>query len=237
MINNLCVIVPTRGRPHNIRRLMEAWRLTDATADLMVCVDLDDPEIEEYKRVVADPSLCTAQITLHSGPRLRLGPTLNHYAGGAAKHWRYLGFMGDDHVPVTALWDQEMTKQLDRLGTGIAYGNDLFQGENLPTAVFLTSDIVRTLGYMCPPNLVHMYLDNTWKAWGQALGRLRYCPEIIIEHLHPQAGGKAAEDEGYHEVWPYMETDWPVWEEYRTSPTGLAADVAKLKGLVDGTAE
>ena len=52
---------------------------------------------------------------------------------------------------------------------------------------------------MAPPTLIHLYMDNFWKALGQDLGNLVYRGDIIIEHLHPIAG-KAANDAGYIEV-------------------------------------
>jgi hypothetical protein len=110
------------------------------------------------------------------------------------------------------------------------------QGVNLPTAVFMTSSIVTTLGYMAPPSLYHLFLDNSWKDWGNALRtrdlwRFRYMPDIIIEHLHPQAG-KSEWDEGYVEVnggemWTRDET---AYKEYVDSG-GEAADIAKLMVL------
>jgi hypothetical protein len=108
--------------------------------------------------------------------------------------------MGDDHVPRTAGWDATIVAHLDDpKEPRITYGDDLLQGANLPTAVFLQSKTVRALGYMCPPGMVHLYLDNFWKTLGEHLGTLGYLPEVVIEHLHP-AAGKAAMDAGYREA-------------------------------------
>jgi hypothetical protein len=92
-----------------------------------------------------------------------------------------------------------ITDALTELGSGIAYGNDLLQGERLPTAAFMTSDIIRTLGWMCPPTLEHLYIDNAWLELGRAMGRLRYLPDVVLEHLHPDAG-KAQQDQTYAEA-------------------------------------
>jgi radical SAM superfamily enzyme YgiQ (UPF0313 family) len=81
----------------------------------------------------------------------------------------------------------------------VAYGNDLLQSENLPTAVMLSKAIVSALGGMVPPKLRHLYLDNFWKRLGEDLGNLVYVPQVIIEHCHPLAG-KAEWDEGYRLV-------------------------------------
>jgi hypothetical protein len=193
-VSDLLMICPSRGRPENVARLLQAWAELTSSAELLIAVDDDDPQLEDY--LALDP---VPGSDLVIGPRLRLGPTLNKLAAEYADLYFALGFLGDDHCPRTQGWDERLVEALRELGTGIVYGNDLFQGERLPTAVAMTSDIVRTLGYFVPPGMEHMFLDDYWKGLGQALGRLRYLPEVVIEHLHPIAD-KAEWDQRYYEV-------------------------------------
>jgi hypothetical protein len=229
MQENLCVIVPSRGRPANIGRLIDSWAATAANAHLLVVLDDDDPSFPDYVDVIdaadGDPALLDVIV----GERIRLGPTLNREAAQIARDWSYLGFMGDDHNPETNCWDERVTDHLADMGTGFVYCNDLFQKSNLPTAVFMTSDIVQKLGYMCPPELVHMYLDNAWLDWGNGIDRLRYLPDVIIEHLHPEAG-KAEDDERYAEVRPAMGPDSIAYAQYKLDQ--FPRDIDKLKGLL-----
>ena len=124
---------------------------------------------------------------------------LNFAANLYADKYRHFAFLGDDHRPRTKNWDVLFINALDELGTGLVYGNDLLQGENLATAVAMTGDIVQALGGMVPPDMIHLYLDNFWMTLGKDLNALRYIPEVVLEHLHPVAG-KAEWDEGYREV-------------------------------------
>lgn len=192
--NRLMVLVPTRGRPENVARLEEGRKNTGAEeSDFLYAVDPDDPELEGY--LALD---CPSVYVLHA--RMRLGPTLNWLATvGPARGYPFIGFMGDDHLPRTARWDRRVIETLDVPVPRIAYGDDLLQGENLPTAVFLQSKIVRALGFMSPPEMVHLYLDNFWKTLGEQVHGLRYLPDVVIEHLHP-AAGKAQMDAGYREA-------------------------------------
>jgi hypothetical protein len=227
-VNDLLVIVPSRGRPDNIRALVEAWEQTDTEATLMVAVDDDDPCLDEYGRLNLWETPGRDWYVM-VGPRLRLGPTLNYYAHLYAPDYRHIGFMGDDHRPRTAGWDKTIVAALDELGTGVVYGNDLLQEANLPTAAFLTADIVRTLGYMVPPGLTHLFLDDFWKLFGERIGALRYLKDVVIEHLHPSAG-KAEWDPGYQEansgaMWDH---DRQAWADYQRDQ--LAADVTKVFG-------
>ena len=190
----LLMIVPTRGRPRAALALAQAWSETaTGGAALLFLVDDDDPELPGYG------ALGALGPAVHVGPRLRLGPTLHKASAEFASRYPMVGFMGDDHRPRTPGWDAAYIEALAEMGTGIVYGDDLLQGAALPTQVAMTSDIVEAMGGMAPGGLVHMYLDNLWKAVGERLGCLRYLPDVVVEHLHP-AAGKAQWDARYAEV-------------------------------------
>lgn len=192
---DLLMIVPSRGRPTNIAALWDAWSATTTgNTALLVAADDDDPTLPGYRQTCADRG-----IELVTGPRLRMVPTLNTVAAHRADQHYALGFFGDDHRPRTQGWDEHYLQALRELGTGWVYGNDLLAGERLPTQWAMTADIVQTLGCMVPAPVRHMWADNVIYDLGHALGRIRYLPDVIIEHCHPLAG-KAAEDDGYREV-------------------------------------
>lgn len=190
----MIVVVPSRGRPQNIAELIESFYATcKANTKLWVCVDDDDPELNEYSRVV------------HGGPGgytylwvdkpSRIGPILNRVVPKAAEQDDVVAFMGDDHRPRTVAWDQLYINTLRDMGTGVVYGNDLIQGAVIPTQVAMTSDIVKATGKFVPEGMLHLWLDNVWKTIGEAT-KLRYLPDVIVEHMHPIAG-KSEWDEGY----------------------------------------
>ena len=232
-MSDLLMIVPTRGRPDSIPAILEAWDATEATAHLLFAVDTDDPELAAYKKHAAALK-GDGRVKFVFGKRRRLVGTLNMQAVKAAKSYRFLGFMGDDHRPRPAEipWDARFVECLSGGGPGLVYGNDLLQGEKMPTAVALTSDIVQTLGYMAPPALVHLCVDLVWLEWGKGLGRITYLDDLIIEHMHP-ANGKAPMDAGYAEANSPEQTssDALAYYDYRDNG-GLEADLEKLRGLL-----
>ncbi|WP_186319231.1 glycosyltransferase family A protein [Streptomyces sp. SAJ15] len=235
MTDDLLVIIPTRGRPQAVPQIMAAWDETGATADLLFCVDKDDPELAAYKQQ-AKAMESDSRVRFVFWTRKRLCGTLNQAAIKNADSYRFLAFMGDDHRPRPAdrPWDERFRECLSG-GPGIVYGNDLLQGENMPTAVAMTSDIVTTLSYMAPPQLVHLCLDLCWLDWGKGMQRITYLPDVVIEHLHP-AAGKATVDQGYQEAnsAEQVTTDSAAYYEYRDGG-GLEADLAKLRKLVTET--
>lgn len=211
MTSPLLVIVPTRGRPQNAARLAAAFAETDSlNADLVFVADHDDPELIAYH--TAAPRLLVYRGETGNG----LVPALNWAAGLYADIYDHLGFMGDDHLPRTAGWDAHVLGALDTSRPRVVYGNDLLQGEALPTAAFLPSRMVRALGFMAPPVLRHLYVDNFWLDLGKALGGLRYLPDVVIEHIHP-AAGKTPMDERYAVVNAAGAdlSDRRAWHEYR----------------------
>ena len=202
----IAVLVPTRGRPGNLASLIESWReTTGQKAYLIVCVDDDDPELENYRDVWKNAGGWDIG-EMREGPRLRLGGTLNHYAPMIAPHYEVIGFMGDDHRPRTKDWDLVIDQIHTSTPLSVTYGDDLLQGMALATACFLDSKIVSTLGYMVFPGGIHLFFDNFWMDLGRSLGTLAYIPSVVIEHVHP-AAGKTDWDERYVEV-----NDSKVWD-------------------------
>lgn len=191
-------LVPSRGRPGNIKELIESWEATRSEAHMWICVDLDDPTIEEYANITRPP-----WVRFWVGERMRLGPTLNHYSAlhlSMPGEHSIIGFMGDDHRPRTKDWDLTILETASAAGgTAVVYGNDLLQGIQMATAVAMTTNISQSLGYMVPPGMTHLYMDSAWLDMGTVSGNLIYLPNVVIEHMHPIAQ-KAQWDEGYAEV-------------------------------------
>jgi len=190
---DLIVIIPTRGRPDNAVALEQAFVDTNTTAKRVYVVDFSDETRSEYSLKLPLESV----IMIHNETKGMAYP-LNYAAREFLGEFDNFAFMGDDHRPRTANWDQLFVEQLYS-GSDIVYGNDLFQGAALPTAVAMSSQIVKELGGMVPDTQRHLYLDNFWLKLGQDLGKIKYMPEVIIEHCHA-FNGKAPMDENYARV-------------------------------------
>lgn len=203
----ICAVVPSRGRPGNAYRLAQAFIDTKAETDLYFVIDNDDPKWNEY-------------VKHEDEKNYKCLPAQNN-TGGCAKSlndgavmlldilkfpiYDYFIFMGDDHLPRTQGWDKALVQAIG-YDVGFAYGNDLLQGANLPTAYAMSSRLVNDLRGMTFPGCIHLYFDNFVKQLGLDLNCLHYLPDVIIEHLHPIAG-KAEMDAGYERV------NQPKWYE------------------------
>ena len=244
METRLMMIIPSMGRPDAALAAARSALDNAVLPTTAVQVAVDGPHDNEQRDAYLAITR-SGDISLSiGGPHRGMVATLNYQAAmllGSELavdhqcHWcgcdhiTHVGFMGDDHRVRTRGWDQTLTEAAGPLG--IAYGDDLIQGEELPTAVVMGADIVRTLGQMVPPTLQHLFVDDYWKALGIGMGRLRYVPEVVIEHLHPSAG-KAEMDASYETTNhpDRYESDGAAWKAYRDDGA-LHADLDALSTL------
>lgn len=188
-MNTNLVIIPARGRPDKAKDAFDALKAHSRISDFMIGLDDDDahnyPEIEGVIREV--------------NPRLKMNGTLNLLVGKYQDKYETISFMGDDHLVRTEGWDELLYSSIKERGYGISYANDLFQGANLPTMVMMSTNISKALGFFAPPELIHLFMDNFWKVFGQVTDCLTYHPDVIVEHMHYMAG-KSQVDAQYQEV-------------------------------------
>lgn len=232
-MTELVVIVPSRGRPEAAAELVENFRETCTAATFLAfAVDESDPTRDQYGEAcngVTSGTLILPSTTMVQALNLAAVHLPAHQDAFA------VAFLGDDHRPRTVGWDRAYLDALRDLGTGIVYGDDLLQGANLPTQCAMTADIIRTLGYMCPPDLTHLMVDNFWLDLGRAAGCIRYLPDVVIEHMHPIAG-KADWSEGHTRVnaRAMYDRDGAAYAIYRGARFDV--DVAKVRALREAPA-
>lgn len=220
---SLLVITPSRGRPAQAADCYKTFCDTRGLPDteMLFVVDRDDPTLAEYNKAVP-----TATFE-HSGGGM--AAPLNAAVAKLASHYDVIGFVGDDHRFRTPGWDTAFARILTDKG-GFAFGNDLAR-HDIPTQVFISSNILQALGWMCLPGAKHLYLDNTWRELGVRANCLYYFPDVIVEHIHPFYG-KGQMDEGYQRVnAPSMYNhDRMVFEQWLID--GVDQDVATVKEAI-----
>lgn len=221
------MLLPSRGRSKKIEECIDAWRKTSKQSDLLVLLDDDDPELDEYIRY--------ADVLYDVGARIKMCPTVNR-AIQDHPEYKYYGFIGDDHIFRTDGWDKKMIKVIEDRGTGwgIVYGDDKLQGARLATHCVMSGNILDTLGYMAIPGLIHLYMDDFWMHIGANIDKLFYEPNIIIEHMH-YSNGKSEEDAQYAEVNSSMVNmnDKMVFDYWKRND--MVTDVYKLREAINAS--
>ena len=217
-MNTNLVIIPSRSRPESIERAVKALKENSIISD--ICVAIDDDQADLYPRL--------DDVIYEVNPRLRMNGTLNLVANKYADKYETIFFMGDDHLPSTHQWDHFLSGAIASKSYGLAYGNDLFQRKNLATAVMMSTNIIRSFGFMAPPKLVHLFMDNFWMLLGMDLDSIWYFDDVIIEHLHFLAG-KSQVDAGYIENNAHDLSNADRLELQRYMNEEYPADLAKFK--------
>jgi hypothetical protein len=229
------VLCPTRGNPGALLEAYMSFRhsVVSPRSRFIGVVDHDDPSMDTYVSICEDTSLRIMVVPKASSGNMNLALNYGAAAVVAAgcEDDELIGFIGDDHRFRTKDWDVMLQSAAQQTGGGLYYGDDLFQGENLPTAVFISAKIVRALGWFGLPGARHLYLDNTWKLLGDSADCLYYLPDIVVEHVHP-AAGKAAWDENHVRVNSNdnYAHDRSVFEAWMAD--GMERDVATVRALV-----
>jgi hypothetical protein len=241
----LLVVIPSKGRPGNIARAIDAWDLTGAFDIAQMVVLVEAAELEAYAQVIG-PARYRPIMLVETG-----APGYAHGANWAARRWisdqglgaatDHLAVQGDDHLPETPGWAQRYVAELDQLveqfGAGMVYGDDGLRGERLATEWAVSRSWVETIGRVIPALVGHLYSDTSVLDLAKAAGVARYLPDVWVRHLHPLAG-RAEWDEQYRRVNSdrQQQDDRRIYIRWSTRPesspkAGLVNQAAKLRAL------
>lgn len=196
----LGILLPTRGRPQNLERFLTAVEKTaTGKVHVLIRLDTDDPMAPKYDEVLGEHK--NIPISVMHGDRVGFGASLNELAEYAdTLGISHVGMFGDDVEPRFKGWDEALVEALnDRLG--VAYGNDGLRGKHapdLPTHFVTQTEVYRRLGYLAPPSIYHLFVDNVARDVGRFLKNFVYVP-VHIAHLHPWAEGEHLNDATYSE--------------------------------------
>lgn len=218
-MSEMLVIIPSRNRPKNVSEITKC--LIEKSIDIKICFALDDDDKSNYQYIPG--------VRYERNPRLLMNNTNNLIANKYVDKYKFICFLGDDVRPRTFGWDKLLSDKLkDR--PGIAYGNDLLQKELLPTHVVMSSEIIKSLGFMAPPVLKHLFMDNFWLDLGRAINSIHYCEDVILEHMHP-ALEKSSVDKTYLDSWSLYDHDKIAYEKYKE--LDFIKDVNKVISIYD----
>src|SRR5208282_1707580 len=87
----------------------------------------------------------------------------------------------------------------DMGGSGFVYPDDKRRAD-IPEVVLISSDVVRELGHFAEPSMGHYCIDDTWAILGKRAQIMRYCPEVVIRHLHYSLDDTVEHDATYAEA-------------------------------------
>ena len=190
----LSLIVPTRGRPAQLRRFLASVAATasrPARLEVVLVTDQDDPE----SHTAGHPKLAVRCI---AGPAGRTMGALNA-AGYEASRGEYVMLLNDDVIIQTRGWDTTIISCFRRFPDPVAlvHVNDTLIRDYLCTFPILSREYCELIGGICPVAYRRYRIDDHIEDVFNLLAvlghrRAAYLPDVIFEHLnavqHPTAG-------------------------------------------------
>lgn len=189
-------ILSSLGRPDRIREVIDGYEWGDERVILALAEK--DEKLRDYLGC-RYPFSWTTEIV----PMLGNGPTYNEILRRYPDEACY-GFLADDAILVTPMMLRGLE---DEAGAwNIAYANDGHWGAQLPTMPCLGGELVRAVGYLAPPTLIHWAIDTAWGELGKRLECLRYREDLRYEHRNPVWG--SAKDDSTYQSARANSVDW-----------------------------
>ena len=201
----ILAICPSMGRPKLFRRMVDSFSKTKSlNTHLIASFDDEDVELENYLDICAE---------YHVNSLSSFGDNVTHHFNNAFQAFRdydYFHMTNDDVIYKTEGWDKTLTDVLIEK-PGISYGDDGFQGQNLPTFPMISGDIVRAVGYL-QMTLLHKFSgDDVWREIGSMARCLYYVPEVKIEHHHFINGKRDNDDKEYQKTYNHDRMMFANW--------------------------
>ena len=189
-------MLPSRGRPRELACLLESIAKTasdPSSLQIVLCLDEDDPGSHDIGR----EDLSMTRVIVPPGQSMgKMFRSLYEASLG-----RILMMLNDDVVFRTNGWDLAVKKAFDAFDDDLAlvYGNDLDQGERVPTFPFITRRACEVMGQLVPDGYLNLHLESHLQDIFRELrelghDRMVYLPDQVFEHCHHRIG-KAAPDQ------------------------------------------
>jgi hypothetical protein len=139
----------------------------------------------------------------------------------------WYGFISDDSVVRTPLWDQKLLQFMD--GYSIIHSNDGWRSdERIHGAVIFGGELLRALGWWVPPGLNHCFCDDVWEAIAEKKNLRKYVPDVMVEHLHI-ANGKSFVDRSYLKAYESFDADKAAFLKWKETDFAKAVERIYLK--------
>jgi hypothetical protein len=168
-------------------RLIDAWHETGASTPVELCMDFDDPCLQQVE-----------EMRLPQGWHIEIGHRgpLSAIYNAAYERNRdapFFGFIADDVVPITNGWDIKLIDVAGSDGMAVPAGGETTGG--CPHFV-IGGDLVRSMGWLALPGLDRLFIDTVWGEISDKRDVLRRVPDVTLEHRH-FSNGKAMMDDTY----------------------------------------
>ncbi len=170
-------LLPSFNRAELLKRFLESYVATKSTMPGLILVDKADPQKEDYLK-----------LEYPDGVKLIL--TNERSMGGKCReYWDeykdldYVCLLNDDHVLETEAWDIKVQAAIT--GTNVIGTNDGWVApQRLAGATVFSGKVLRTVGYLFPEFIEHLYIDSVWEYLCAKAQCATILMEVMVKHEH-----------------------------------------------------
>lgn len=221
------ILLPSYQRPELLKRFLTSYKETETTTPCWVLVDKADPKKDEYLAIDYPKG---AALTFTEGRSM---------ADKVNEVWDQIinldaiCLINDDHIAETPQWDQKCLSQIT--GTNVLGTNDAYVApQRLCGATWWSGKVLRTIGYIFPPGIQHLYVDSVWEFLCARAKCANVLMDVTVRHDHAfRDPSQTKQDETHKSVYvdgwndPNKEGS-PAWHFQRWMQTDAETDAQKL---------
>lgn len=210
-------ILPTRNRPENLKRFLKAAKEIGTSTPGLILVNQDE---YDQSRMAYDA------LQIFMLPNWQIIPVKAKSYGDAiraiwpkVKRLDWVGLVSDDLVPCTPGWDVKLINSLQ--GWNVVSSNDGWQAQSgdiqrdrIHGAICFSGDLLRTIGWMFPPKLRHIFHDDMLETLGRETACWQVKSDILVKHLHEALrGNRGPTMDPQSDLWKHDEAVFKEWVE------------------------
>ena len=183
-------LLPSRRRPANLARFFDAYKATGATTPGMVIIDQEDL-VEHYAdyRAIGLPVGWHLDATVGKTQGEKIAEVWHR-----VQHCAWLGLIGDDCEPRTPALGPAAARAAWTLANIVSCDDGWQAPKRLGNCWVMGGELVRAVGYIFPPGLQHLCVDDVWETIGREAGCWTCRMDVLVAHRHVLKGEAAADD-------------------------------------------
>lgn len=221
-------LIPTRHRPHMMRALIEAMRATELPSDVAVMIDCCDG----YEQIDWPDGWKVHRSDEH----LEMSRSLNALFEAYPEEPWY-GLVCDHARPESSEWSSALVESAGSWGIATSVGrngrpNKRTGKERFGAATVWGGDLVREVGWVWLPDVVHLYGDDAWEDIAHGLNALVRDERSVVRNLLI-VHGTMPRDSNHERLWrgqSYVRRDRDGYEKWQQER--LPGILANLAGKV-----
>lgn len=213
-------LLPSLNRTEKLKQFFEAARCTEMSAPGIVIVDRADYLENQNAYIALERYQFPVNWKLHISDGVSMGDKIRE-KWDFYKDCDWVGVLNDDHIPVTPEWDARLINRLT--GTNFVSCNDRWCApQKAAGATLWSGDLMRAVGWIFPPGLRHLYIDDLWEHLGRQTCCWHIDMSVVIEHRHVFNG---VPEDSTHRI----SYDQTLWNQDRdTYQKWLATDAPEV---------